>query len=290
MMDAQLQGANFYRAELQGAALGGAKLLGASMYGTRLQGAFLMYATLQGSVLEGANLEGAILSSALLSATHLAGTNFRGADLNGVDFQGASLEPVFGHREKTRFEGALIDNARVWRMNPQGAKLDGARISSLDTRAQESDCRYLYSYGPCRWTVDAFMKLKQDTLSIYGFGLRNVENLDPNKSFDTPTVIWWELEASSPSAEHYQNTLAATLRAVGCSSEAPPYVIRGLLDFFVLRLPNLGSHVQTLAGEFLNEEQCPGARGLTDRERSYLRRMRDFGEPPPLRHSNWFGP
>jgi len=72
--NADLGGAWFVRANLEGANLEGANLEGANLEGANLQRANLHGANLQGANLEGANLQGANLEGANLEGAHLKGT------------------------------------------------------------------------------------------------------------------------------------------------------------------------------------------------------------------------
>ena len=101
--------------------------------------------------------------------------------------------------------------------------------------------------------------------------------------------VWKDQASSSPAAETYEKRLAAILQKEGCDEyyEAglpAPYVLRGLLrnfqnsdaSFFSEQSPQLPN----LAKAFLDEERCPGARGLSDAEKAKLEAIRDRPLPP----------
>ena len=84
--EADLRGANLSEANLSGASLSMANLSGASLYGVTLYEANLKGANLSMARLSRANLSGATLNGATLSMA-----NLKGANLKGVDFSEATL-------------------------------------------------------------------------------------------------------------------------------------------------------------------------------------------------------
>ena len=100
LFEANLTGANLYRANLEGANLTGANLYRANLEGARL---------------EGANLTGANLYRANLYRANLEGANLTGANLYRANLEGA------------RLEGANLTGANLYRANLKGANLTGAK-------------------------------------------------------------------------------------------------------------------------------------------------------------------
>jgi uncharacterized protein YjbI with pentapeptide repeats len=119
MDQAQLQGADFTFAKLNGSVMPGAQLQGAKLDMVEQEGAFLndvnlrgaslINARLAGSILENAELQGADLSYAHMQAVYLAKAGLQGAKLIG-----------------TRLTGTYVDEISVW-----GAVAKGDRVSVL---------------------------------------------------------------------------------------------------------------------------------------------------------------
>ena len=112
------------------------------------------------------------------------------------------------------------------------------------------------------------------------------QRLDPAKALEGEgemAKVWTVQASSSPSIEVYEKRLVEISRTKGCAAEDAPYMIRALL--FQLNLDpspfnEQSLHPPKLAQTFLDEEHCPGARGLTDAERIKLKRIRDRSSTP----------
>jgi hypothetical protein len=113
---AQLQGAWFSRAQLQGASLVSAQLQGARFDGANLQGAALDYAQLQGIRLDGARLEGASLRHAFVWRAD-SPTNTNGAFVDapepGPKYLGIDCPYTLCEWSETSF-AALINSVPRW--------------------------------------------------------------------------------------------------------------------------------------------------------------------------------
>ncbi len=123
---AQLQGAKLHVAQLQGAVLDGAQLQGAGLWKVQLQGAMLHAAQLQGAGLDEAQLQGAVLHEAQLQGVGLFEAQLQGAvlfeaQLQGAVLSGAQLQGAMLHA--AQLQGAVLDGAQL-----QGAVLDGAQL------------------------------------------------------------------------------------------------------------------------------------------------------------------
>ena len=92
---------------------------------------------------------------------------------------------------------------------------------------------------------------------------------------------WTDLaKESERSAGSYSNTLAKTLKEIGCAADGAPYVISGLIQGPGLRgLSRNSSQEAEVAAAFLDEAKCPGARGLSEENKAKLREIRDRGLP-----------
>jgi uncharacterized protein YjbI with pentapeptide repeats len=291
LIGAQLQGASLKRAQLQGAVLFAAQLQGAVLDGAHLQGAMLPGAQLQGASLAGAKLQGALLDRLLEDGVQLQGASLRGAELQGSLLDGAHLQGAV--LDDAHLQGAMLRNVLVWRLSWRDAEIDGTLIMG-----SESQPKYR---GPacspreettCDWSRDSFMvlwRLINETVPegpLRHAALQRIRRLDPEKPLEGEpqmTEAWKKVESSAPLRTVYEKSLAEQLRRTGCDSDGAPYVLQRLLQRFRLppdELPELipfqkGSpHLYNLAAAFLDEAHCPGARGLSDRDKSWLQLAR----------------
>jgi hypothetical protein len=112
------------------------------------------------------------------------------------------------------------------------------------------------------------------------------QRLDPAKALEGEEEMAkvWEAQArSSPSVKVYEKRLAEIWRTIGCVAEDAPYMIRALLVQMELDsspFDEQSPQPPKLALTFLDEEHCPGARGLTDAEKAKLKAIRDRSRPP----------
>ena len=281
---AQLQGANLQGAQLQGAILALARLQGANLRRAALQGAELLAAELQGADLHFANLQGAVLDDAWLQGAQLGGAKLQGASLYQTQLLGASLKEV-------QLQGALLYHIFGWRSNVPDANAEGARVVSPETGP-----KYLASHcvgcDPTDWSPSSFVALKQLIERQVPKGVRRDEALRHIAVLDLAAVLpeeeasvkpWADLAASSPSLDDYYKGLAKWLRATGCDAKGAPFVIRLML---LLRSPTFGfawgsPQPAALATSFLDEINCPGSRGLSDKEKYELQKIRDQPAPAP---------
>jgi hypothetical protein len=121
--------------------------------------------------------------------------------------------------------------------------------------------------------------------------LRQIAALEepPYVSYEAWADAWTNLaKESARSAGSYFNTLAKTLKEIGCAADGAPYVIgafmrpiaanRVLLEY---RFQYTLSQEAEVAAAFLDEEKCPGARGLSEENKAKLREIRDRSFPAP---------
>ncbi len=272
---AQLQGALLHGAQLQGASLAGTELQGASLLGAQLQGAFLYKAQLQGASLVDAQLQGAWLENAQLQGASLDGADLRGASLDRAQLQGASLD-------RAQARGASLGHVFVWRAHAPNETAKGARITEPETgpKYQNLDCP---PGKTCNWSADSFASLKRLIEDQVPQGQRREEalariaHLDPDMTMGWKSDRWTDLERSSPPAEDYEKIL----RETGCAAEGAPHVIRGFLLDLRWRFKADPSQAVALAANFLDEAHCPGAHGLSDEDKSKLRKISLTTPAPP---------
>jgi len=262
--DAQFQGTSLKKAQLQGASLIKAQLQGASLNNAQLQGAILLEAHLQGASLDGAQLQGAFLLEARFQSASLWAAQLQGASLAGVDLRGALLD-------STQLQGASFAGVCVWRTDARQAGWE-------DTKVATSSCG--------DWNDYTFNALRQLIASSVPDGdkkssaMDRIERLDPTKPLDRQDEmanIWAAREHMSPTPEAYAKKLARLWRGLGCTAEGSPYVLQGLI--IQLRYPDSSPfHGQSdaenaLAPAFLDEAHCPGAHGLSEADKSFLKML-----------------
>jgi uncharacterized protein YjbI with pentapeptide repeats len=284
---ARLQGASLEGAQLQGASLAAARLQGASLAGAQLQGASLLQAQLQGASLLGAQLQGASLPQAQLQGALLVTAQLQGASLKGAQLQAASLD--YAQLQGAELTGAQLQGASllhvfVWRTESQGIETEGARIVAPETepKYRSLDCP-IEQQAPCDWSVGAFdvlRRLIEEQIPEGGHrdaALERIEILEPSKpAGGGERASWADLARSSPSAEMFDKRLVQLLRKAGCDTSGAPYVIRELARDLVVRFSSEGTQLAALAAGFLDETNCPGARGLSEQDKLRLRELRDF--------------
>jgi len=307
---AQLQRTWFVGSELQGSSLRGANLQGSFFDSADLQGALLDYAFIQGAYFADVKLDGASLINARLQGATLIGVGLRGASLDQTFLQGALLKNAIlqgASFKEAVLDGAQLNEAYVWRADPRNVKSSaGARVTSVKTGPEDP--------GPgcgentegnnrmCNWSATQFHSLTQQITEHTPPGdwrsqaLARIEALDPAKPMDGETDMskaWANLEHSQLELDVQQNIL----RETGCKGAAP-YVIQGFIfqggvksrynglffnkyDYgpFGGRFGADRSHPAALAHYFLDEANCPGARGLSEEDRSSLREIRDGAWP-----------
>jgi uncharacterized protein YjbI with pentapeptide repeats len=270
--EAHLEGADLNEAELQGASLNNAQLQGVNFNRAQLEGANLIGAQLQGATFFMGNLDATLLVSANLEGALFVMTMLRGADLSDAQLQDAALSLVF-----------------VWRTTVRDVNAAGADIGGLET-GQKYYCGEL---DGCKWTTKTFAEhllsfesaLPQDIDEREEI-LTRIAELDPDKKSDWRPDDWKLLERR-PEPKDYEKKLAAKLRQIGCAAEGAPYVIHALLGARLfehviktleLRLDDPAQRAD-IAKAFLNEEHCPGARGLSGQDKAVLREIRDRYSP-----------
>jgi uncharacterized protein YjbI with pentapeptide repeats len=276
---AQLQGASLWFAELQGTELNYALLQGASVTFARLQGASLHRAQLQGAVLDSAQLQGSTLDQAQLQGASLKGAQLQGASLDGARLQGASLGAfqLIWRIDYAQLQGASFVDVCVWRA-------DARQAAWVDTRVELPKAD---SIRECNWTAASFAALKQFIAEVIPEGARKRDavdriekSLDPDKAHegeDEMAKIWANRESESPTPEAYVKSLAGQWRELGCAPEGAPYVLHGLVtqlsDPIFPRFSDPSDEAKALASAFLDEAHCAGAHGLSEADKSTLKKI-----------------
>ncbi len=278
--NAQLQGASLENAQLQGVSLAGAQLQGASLDDAQLQGTSLVRAQLQGASLENAQLQGAFLAGARLQGASLAGAQLQGASLKDAQLQGASLDDA-------QLGDALLEGSFVWRADPRNMESAGARVVAPESGPKHRGPDCPNPAAVCDWSAASFAGLKQPIEAQVADenrraeALQRIAKLDPANPLpgeETMAQAWADLARSSPTPDTYEKNLAERWRQRGCAPRRAPYVIRGLLVNLDARFGSDSHDVAALARDFLDEANCPGARGLSEEEKV---RLREIGDRTP---------
>jgi uncharacterized protein YjbI with pentapeptide repeats len=303
---AQLRGADFRLARLQGASLQGAQLQDTMLLDAQLQGANLdfaqlpgasfMTAQLQGASLRGTQLAGAFLAHARLKGAFLSRAQLQGADLQGAQLQGALLNEAqlqAGSLFDARLEGASLRQIFVWRTDPppntNGAFVDapelGPKYFGLDCPVDQ----------PCDWSKTSYAELKSLIENSVSLPVHAILSYEGSRHWKTRPMSPTRPRRQSGgtlqkewarSVDSYPITLAKIFKEIGCAVEGAPYVIRGLirqvyehqvhLDYRFERYP---LEAVKVAAAFLDEPNCPGARGLSEESKAKLQEIRDRGLP-----------
>src|SRR5262245_24728901 len=287
---ADLHDANLDLAYLQGANLSGAKLQGARLVGARMRGADFGLAQLQGATfsnastavpyivdvdwgLHGADLGGAGLEFADLTGTPLQGADLGGAKLQGAKLDGAQLQGV--NLAGASLQGASLDQAFVWRADPRKMSAQSARIVNPNKEPPPSGW---FSY--LKRQIEEQVSKGEPT----GEALKRIAILDgTNLDEQTDAAIldeWDKLAKDPPSVSEHETVLVEILQQIGCKGQWAPVVIESSLAAFRRFSPH-SPHLPQIAGVFLDETQCPGARGLSERVKEYLRRIPDRASSTP---------
>ncbi len=150
------------------------------------------------------------------------------------------------------------------------------------------DCDAPLSEG-CDWSQKSYAALKsviEDWVPAGGFWraqtLKQIATLEnpPYVRDEASARAWADIaEASSRSPKPYPEVLAETLEDVGCAADGAPYVMSGLIRELDYRFEKGSSQEAAVAAAFLNEANCPGARGLSEENKAKLQEIRDRGLP-----------
>ena len=162
--------------------------------------------------------------------------------------------------------GAFLDAVEIWRADLK-AENPGILVHSLIYESLPSR-----SFNSLKKRLEPY--LKKDA----------IDALDPDKPLngeDETRKRWSALEAGAQSSDTHDKYLAKGLRKLGCDKDGAPYVIRGLLENLDRRFSSSGTLRSKLAGCFLDETECPGARGLSDGDKVKLKALLDHPSAVP---------
>jgi uncharacterized protein YjbI with pentapeptide repeats len=282
--NSQMQGASLNHAQLQGASLINAQLQEASLYGAQLQGVDLRLSQLKGASLILAQLQGAWLGHTQLQAARLDLAGLQGATLDNVQLQGSSLS-------EAGLQGAQLQQPLVWRADPRRTLNVLSKVVEPDTGPS-----YLGKCGDppidfqkCGWSSAVFEALKQSMPGAVSDDdiardLRDrIATLDPDRPLagEADMAQAWKKWSESPIDEAaFQKTRLEALDYAYCNSDGASWVIHGLLSLSpegkVDRMRSLGGEGLELLDVVLDENKCPGARGLSDQDHMQLAFLRSL--------------
>jgi hypothetical protein len=246
--DTKLHGAFLREAQLQGANLSSAQLQGADLSNAQLQGADLSYAQLQGADLSYAQLQGADLSYAQL----------QGADLSNAQLQGVDLKDA-------QLQGADLASAEVWLVNfPPGLTNQSPiplGLADLELSPPTAEAKAeLRQKLQANITDDKLLERLLDRL-------KPILKDDPAKWEDEDSWSRYVSQAKEPSSDEIVQFLAA----MACDDTEDT---EGFIADRMARRVEDGRrpYAKPLAKALLNEN-CKGAKALTDETRATLERI-----------------
>jgi hypothetical protein len=159
-----------------------------------------------------------------------------------------------------------------------------------------------FSPGPgcealaCDWTATSFEALKRfieknvTRMVLQQDALDRIKNLDPTMKDVDPTIrqptdaeqsrvkVWNDLASFAPSTAGYEKGLLDRLVKMACDGSTALHAIRGFARDFEFRFSERSDQVTMFANKLLSAD-CFGARGLSERDRDRLAKLRDLPQP-----------
>ncbi|WP_114374050.1 pentapeptide repeat-containing protein [Elioraea thermophila] len=270
----KLQGASFEQADAQSVNLTGAYLQGASLANAHMNRALLVSASLQGAYLFQADLSEANLKQANLQASDLRNAKLERASLANADIQGGML--VRASLDGAKIEGTGLEAADLREASLRGAQ-GLARMALVDSRGT--------IFGQPQRQYTSGRPLSPPGSSVIGLGNshrdlsspRNLSSSGPAKFLHQQKVQAQQSNIEAQIRERIAppGEVAKKLQQLACQKDDAPHIARGVLRQIRVKPEkggrDLGDHRGPLARALLDEAACPGARGLTARERDTLR-------------------
>jgi uncharacterized protein YjbI with pentapeptide repeats len=259
LKNAQLQGADLERAQLQGADLVFARLQGADLVSAQLQGADLMLAQLQGADLKLAQLQGVVLKDAQLQGADFRYAQLQGADLRHAQLQGADLRDA-------QLQGADLTGANVWLVNfpdnlanQSPAPLGVADLSLLPLTADgKAELRNEFQ------ARIANGKLLEGLIDFLNPILRE----EPPKWGDEDK--WSRYVSQAKEKESPPDELVQFLAGMACADSEGHIANNMALRIEIYGQDEGKRHYAKPLAKALLDENCKGARALTDETRATL--------------------
>ncbi len=270
---ARLQGASLRGARLQSATLDAAQLQGASLDGAQLQGASLRWTQLQGASLDAAELQGAFLDKAQLQGASLRWTQLQSTTLDMAQLQAAWLDSAWLQGASLRYaqlQGAWLANVMVWRAKFESVADAGAYVENLDASPLFPE-----SYVALRRLIVETVPAGAQRNNT----LNRIADLNPDQEAEWKFEQLGQIPKDRLTLEQYRTNLVSILRNIGCEEGEAPFVVKSLFRQTDFRFRNDPVRAGDLASKFLDEKECPGAHGLSDDDRTRLRKIRDSAPP-----------
>jgi len=304
MSGAQLQGANLHGAQLSGALLFHAQLQAAILKEAVFDGANLNKANFQAAEADGARFFGAQLSADLRGASfasaQLQGARLDRAQLDGADFSnayvwrtdGGFLQEIPGSAINILLEGKglrLNKGILVSGQNSAANYMVGSVLGAPCSFSRESTGSALPN---CTFTKDVYERVIDEFRQKVPKGARQesglrliMSRLDPlDQRFGglSWAADWKMVEAQNPTevVKEFQKIRAKIWSDAGCAITGGRYVIAGLTRR--LYMPGKEAERESLisneawpqlARTFLDEVNCPSARGLNEDTKITLRAL-----------------
>jgi hypothetical protein len=255
---ADLRGAQMWRTRVDKGKLNDTKLHGAFLREAQLQGANLSSAQLQGADLSNAQLQGADLSYAQLQGADLSYAQLQGADLSNAQLQGVDLKDA-------QLQGADLASAEVWLVNfPPGLTNQSPiplGLADLELSPPTAEAKAeLRQKLQANITDDKLLERLLDRL-------KPILKDDPAKWEDEDSWSRYVSQAKEPSSDEIVQFLAA----MACDDTEDT---EGFIADRMARRVEDGRrpYAKPFAKALLNEN-CKGAKALTDETRATLERI-----------------
>jgi len=180
----------------------------------------------------------------------------------------------------------------VWRADARDATWKGTRVSSPNT-----DAMSVPEFGDLKETIFEQI-LEGDRRRDAMERIQRALDPKPLEGEDEMADIWEDQADYSPDRDKYEESLAKIWREIGCAAEGAPYVARALLTpmeyvspfaevsphpaalarvlpaiFRGFRFTKDSPYPPAFAKAFLDEEHCPGARGLSEEDKATLKEL-----------------
>ena len=266
LVRANVAGASFAAARLRSASLVEAYLQGANLDEAELHGALLVRAGLQGASLAGTILNGASLNSAQAQGAHFGGAQLRGAVLDGAQFQGALFVVA-------SFDGASMSHVAAWRLQAPFTSLQSVAVVMLSFDGNAPCIGPALHPGTSCVRARNWQQLVEVWLAAVPDGPARsaarqrlavvVDDADPLDAAET-RAVWSQQSPGDPAG------VAQILTDLACDAANAPHVARGLMLQLRADPGRVGHERAAMAARISNVQSCPGARGLSDKEREEL--------------------
>jgi hypothetical protein len=138
-------------------------------------------------------------------------------------------------------------------------------------------CDWKYAYAVLKARIETVPDVRRRDAALERIAPLGKE---PYEEDAVSAKDWRELAAESQrSAATYPEALAKLLMTISCGADGAPYVIGGMIRELDRRFRDNPAQKAEVARVFLDEWNCPGARGLSGENKAKLRQMRSPESP-----------